>query len=389
MERAGANEKLLLDIADDAQNEDVDLAISTATDAVKVKSEAQSNFVLGRALKLKALIESLRSGEVQTELLERAKAVLQLTLKQSRSPSGDMYYDLGDVLEDLGSYADAESSFLQALEASKRSFSQSAFEGSLRGLARVTYAQKRSAESEAWFKKLTDGNLANAWDWNAEARRRFDLGKYTESGDGYNTALRLGGDWKNSCYAALSYGVSQNKDAGLSAARQCISVGTGKDDSVPAIASAHFIIADVLNGRGVFAEALNHAREAVDLDPTDAWYFQAEAEALVGLRRFQEAITASNQAIRLSDGKYSSMHFTLGSAYFGQENWEFARQSYEKAADLESTDTAAPYNVALCFARLGYKTDAAKWYAEVLRRNPNHPDRAEIRRDIAILTGGT
>jgi tetratricopeptide (TPR) repeat protein len=135
----------------------------------------------------------------------------------------------------------------------------------------------------------------------------------------------------------------------------------------------------------VYSEALAHAREAADLDSSNPWNFQAEADALFGLRRFQEAINASNQAIRLSDGKHRAMHFRLGASYFELQNWEFARQSFEKAAELALTDTAAPYNVALCFQNLGYRHDAAHWFEEVLRRDPQYKDRAEVQRQIDLL----
>jgi tetratricopeptide (TPR) repeat protein len=89
----------------------------------------------------------------------------------------------------------------------------------------------------------------------------------------------------------------------------------------------------------------------------------------------------------LSDGKYASMHFRLGNSYFELENWEFAMQSFEKAAELEPSDTAAPYNVAVCNERLGYRVDAARWYREVLHRDPHYPDRASIERRITQLSG--
>ena len=79
------------------------------------------------------------------------------------------------------------------------------------------------------------------------------------------------------------------------------------------------------------------------------------------------------------------MHFTLGSAYFDLENWELSKQSYEKAAQMDIKDFAAPYNVALCFDHLGYFNDAANWFEEVLRRNPNHPEKREILNTIEAL----
>ena len=79
------------------------------------------------------------------------------------------------------------------------------------------------------------------------------------------------------------------------------------------------------------------------------------------------------------------MHFTLASAYFESGNWRAAAQSYEKAAEMDPKDDAAPYNIALCYARLGYYRDAASWYEEVLRRNPNHKDRRDILNRIRLL----
>jgi len=72
------------------------------------------------------------------------------------------------------------------------------------------------------------------------------------------------------------------------------------------------------------------------------------------------------------------MHFTLGSVYFELENWELSRQSFEKAAELDKTDFGAPYNIALCLAHLGYSRDAANWFEEAPRRDPNNPKRADI-----------
>ena len=93
------------------------------------------------------------------------------------------------------------------------------------------------------------------------------------------------------------------------------------------------------------------------------------------MKRTQDNINASNQALRLSDGKYAS----------DLENWELSKQSYEKAAQMDIKDFAPPYNAALCFDHLGYFNDAANWFEEVLRRNPNHPEKREILNKIEAL----
>ena len=144
-------------------------------------------------------------------------------------------------------------------------------------------------------------------------------------------------------------------------------------------------MAATLNGRGVYSEALAQAKEAVEMDGSDAWAYYQLASSQLGLHRTQEAINAAGQAIRLSDGKYSSMHFALGSAYFEAENFILAKQSFEKAAELEAKDDSAAYNVGVCYVRLGYYRDAANWYEEALRRNPARSDRADIQQRIQSL----
>jgi hypothetical protein len=51
-------------------------------------------------------------------------------------------------------------------------------------------------------------------------------------------------------------------------------------------------------------------------------------------------------------------------------------------------DDAAPYNVALCLVRLGFYRDAAQWFEEVLRRNPNHRRKPALRKDNEERTDG-
>ena len=251
---------------------------------------------------------------------------------------------------------------------------------------RTLYSQGKQSESEFWFKALVDTKKVTAWDWRQNGKRLNKVMKYREAAQSYREAAMLGGDWTNWCEASISLSlVNGEEDAQLYVARKCISEGSGKKDPGYLLLEANKNIAFILNYRGVYQEALSHAREATALRPSDSFAFHAQAEALIGLHRFQEAINVSSQAIRLSDGKYAFMHFTLASAYYSVENWQLAMQSYEKAAQLDSQNSAAAYNVALCNQRLGYFRDAAKWYEEALRRRPNHPDRQDILNRIQIL----
>ncbi len=383
LDRAGNDPDLLLKIAAKAAWQNADIAVSAAQRAVRAKSTPEANLILGKNLKIKATW-----GEVseKPDLLELAEQAIRSAVRLSKQPSADMYFQLADVLEDRGSIAEAGTNFRRALESSKAVGDADTQASSTRGLIRTAYSLGKPTEVAGWFNALVTSGQAHDLDWEQNGRRMDKLGQFKEAGQSYQQAAVLGGTWTNWCEAAGSYAlVAGTEDSVLASARKCVSEGAGKKDSEKLLSNAHRQIASVLNQRGVYQDALSHAREASVLDSSSAWAFDAQAEALLKLRRFQEAINASNQAIRLSDGKYSSMHFKLGSAYFEAENWEFARQSYEKSAQLEPKDDAAAYNVALCFVRLGYRGDAARWYEEVLRRNPNHGEKQEILNRIQLL----
>jgi tetratricopeptide (TPR) repeat protein len=387
LEQAGNSADLLVKIAERAKTEDWDITIEAAQRATRLKPSAKSNFLLGEALYLKGIFSE---GAVKAGLLQRAegalKKAIQMSTTLSEMPKPEMYNDLAWVLEARGSLLEATQDFRHALQIGRAIGDVEQQASSLRGLASTAYELGRPGEIDTWFSALVETGSASASDWQDQGSRLYKLKEYNEAGLSYRQAASSGGNWTNWCEAAKSFSRAQDQpDAVLASARECIKAGTGLKDSEESLANAHLNISWVLNKRGVFAEALSHAREASNLDPSDPFSLDAQADALFGLRRFQEAINASTQAIRLSDGKYAWMHFRQGSSYFEVENWNFAKQSFEKASQLDPSDTDAPYNVALCYGRLGYRADAAKWFQEVLRRNPNHPERADIQRRISAL----
>jgi tetratricopeptide (TPR) repeat protein len=382
IDQGGNNPTVLLRVAKDALSEDWDIAILAARRAVDLKSTSEGQLVLAQALTAKGIWEQ---GENQQKLWAEAEKSVRSAIAGTRSPSAEMYYALADVLEDRDTYVEAEANFRMALSASRKTSDAGLEVSSIRGLARCADALGNGTEARAWFELLRKDGNASAFDWQSQGSRLNRADDYQDAGDAYATVAKLGASYTNWCYAATMYSIVPQPDSILSCARSCMAEGTGKDKSEKYLAVAHRQIADVLNKRGVYEEALSHAKEATDLDSSNPWGYAILADALYGLRRFQETINAAKQAIRLSDGKYASMHFRLGNAYFDTENWEFARQSFEKAAELEPKDPAAPYNVALCFQHLGLYIDAAHWFEEVLRRDPSRSDRDELLNKIRIL----
>ncbi|MGH9444939.1 MAG: tetratricopeptide repeat protein [Terriglobia bacterium] len=171
----------------------------------------------------------------------------------------------------------------------------------------------------------------------------------------------------------------------LAAARKCIEQGTGQKGTESDLSLAHSFTAGIFNDRGLYSEALNEAQQATSLEPTNPWYFDDMARALVGLQRYTEAVSSAQAALRLSDGKYGSMHFTLGSAYFDLKNWQLAEQSFREAAQMDPKEPTSAYNVALCLQDMGDFSDAVTWYQEYLRRAPDVSDRDQVLARIAAL----
>jgi tetratricopeptide (TPR) repeat protein len=383
VEQAGDNPELLLKIAEKAELDHADIAISAARRAVLVKPTWEANLLLGRSLKSKAIFAEDSEKPALWDLAEKA---LRSAMQMTKQPTAELHYHLADVLEELGAFAEAEGNFRSALDLGKASGNTAIEADSVRGLVRTAYSLKRPADGDAWFQRLVTSGKATPRDWELNGKRLYQRGQFKEAGRSYQQAAELGGRWTTWCQAADSFTFAPGEEESvLACAHKCLGAGTGKKDSEAKLAGAHGRIADVLNRRGAYQEALNHAREATALDPTSAWAFYSQAESLLGLRRFRESIDASNQAIRLSDGKYGHMHFMLAAAYFEIENWEFAKQSFEKAAQLDPKNDAAAYNVALCLLLLRDGAGAAQWFQEVLRRNPGHPQKEEIAGRIQAL----
>ncbi len=282
-------------------------------------------------------------------------------------------------------FKEAQSNFDFALSAALKGNDSDLEYSSLRGLIRCADALQQFDQADRLLAQLQQKGQSSSWDWVNHANQLRSQSLYRRAGDSYRSAAELQGPYTNWCSAALMYALTDQDDALLFSARKCIDNGTGVKNSEGSISVAHRQIADVLNKRGVYVEALNHAKESTALDPEDPFGYDSMAAALIGLHRFDEAVTEEQQAIRLSDGKHGWMHFTLGSAYFSLENWSFALQSFEKAAELSPTEPASAFNVALCNQHIRRFVDAAHWYQEYLRRKPDAEDKAEILERIRLL----
>ncbi len=382
LDAAGSNPSVLVRLSQIALNNDVDVAIVAADRATKMKRSSPAELALARALNTKGYWDQ---GDDRTLLLARAEEAAHSALAEAKSPTAELYYTLGDIQENRGNYSDANRNFAKSLELNQKTGDAEGELSSLRSLFRCADEQGDNQAEQKWFSLLQASGKASWWDWESHAQHLRKQQRWVDAGAAYLHAANAGGPYYEWCNGALMYAGENQDDVVLSAARTCIDKGSGVKNQDAQFALAHREIANVLYDRGVYSEALAHAREATALDPSDAWGFEVLSRTLNQLHRNLEAVKSATEAIRLSDGKYASMHFALGAAEFDLENWDLARQSFQKAAELSPKDDASAYNIGLCFQRQGYFIDAAHWYEEVLRRNPNRSDRQELLQRIDTL----
>lgn len=376
-EAAGTNVPLLADVAQSAQAmSEYGVAVQAADRAYQLRPDTETRLALSQVLNASVIFE--QDDNIRVPALARSETLARTVVDGNKKPTTAMYDRLANVLEDEGKHEESLRYFRLVLATA----SPSERPDFLRGIVRQS---TDDTEVDRAFGALQKELSLNGYDWRTRGKWLDGRKRFSEAGTAYALAAQLSHAYTDWCEAAGSAFLANNEDNSLTYSRTCIEQGSTKKGAEASLKDAHYIIGNILVRRGVYAEALSHAQDSIALGANKGPEYSVLAKALLGLQRSQEAIIAATEAIRLSDGKYAADHFDLGRAYFKTENWQLAVQSFEKAAELDKQDTAAPYNVALCYIRLGYNRDAATWYEEVLRRNPNYPEKADLQERIKAL----
>jgi S1-C subfamily serine protease/Tfp pilus assembly protein PilF len=370
------------------------LSVATAADAVSSYAEAtqaaravlqlapkelRAHRVLAISLDHQSwFLEEQDQQKLRSEALKHAQAVVEGSLK----PKADDLFQLALLME-RDSYRKAEATLrYQEALAAARMEQQQDLRPFLRGLFRMS---TDIAKARVWFDQIVKHGGAEAFDWQALARRYSEVGEHLLAADSWIGAANVRPTVESLCEAGNSYWIGDNEDAALAALRRCIAVGSTQQDVEIQLASAHSLMSSILFDRGVYDQSIAAAKQAIALHADSPWAYLNLSRSLNTVGRHSEAVAAAESAIRLSDGKFATMHFALGAAYFDSENWARAALAFEKAAELEPKDWAAAYNVALCMQRQYFRLDAARWFEEVLRRKPDHPEREDLLRRIRVL----
>ena len=225
------------------------------------------------------------------------------------------------------------------------------------------------------------------YEWDSEGDRRANAGDYSSAAEAYEKAADKSIYYNSDfCYAAVDRNLQTppDKDTVMSDGRKCVDASVRNTDKERQKQFDHMtpqvyrVMADVLESRGVYDQALQYVKEALASRPDDAFALDSEAKIFEDLQRYSECISAAQAAVRVSDGKYGFTQFRLGNCYFDTENWVQAANSFRSAAEADKSDPVSAFNLALSLSRQGYSVDANEWFREALHRNPDSELRAKI-----------
>ncbi len=93
--------------------------------------------------------------------------------------------------------------------------------------------------------------------------------------------------------------------------------------------------------------------------------------------KFEEALNTARQAIEM-DPRLSDAYTVLGVSLSGLERDEEAVSAFQKAIQVSPYNTSAYYNLALQHYKMGHKNDATAMAQEAIRTDPKHKRSLEL-----------
>jgi hypothetical protein len=377
-----------------------DTGIKAARKLVIEKPSSEHRALLSYVLYDRASDENMKSifAQKDSEIQLQANTAHEKYLSEASHEASDSAktakgqtllianYVLGNTKKDNEEYSEAISLHSLVAGGDTRLCGDDLAKLAISNLIYENDSAKRPEDAEKWFKRYASLYEPNAYEWDSEGDRRIGVNDYVKAAEAYEKAATsssyYGYDY---CYASRAnyLQIVMNSDGVLADGRKCVeaSVQTTKDNEhyfKSIIPFVYRIMAGILDERGVYQPALEYIKESIASEPENPFSLNTEAKIFEDLQRYSECISASQAAIRASDGKYPSMHFQLGQCYFDTEDWSKASDSYRLAAEADKSDVASAFNLALSLARQGYTSDANHWFHEALNRKPNDELRAKI-----------
>jgi tetratricopeptide (TPR) repeat protein len=315
----------------------------------------------------------------------------EMALRTTRSARGNALiladYVLGNVKGEKGKYAEAIPLHIHVIDGEYSVCGEDIVKDAFQNLIHNSLQANRPVEAEKWFHAYSSKYQPTAWEWDQEGARRHAADDPASAAQAYENAAAAAAAYNyDYCYAAANRYLDrpQDGDAVLADGQACVDVSTKISDEDAArkveavLPNVYNYMATVLKDRGLYAAALQDAKKAIDRRPYYPFAYNTEAEIFSKLNQNAECIDAAQNAIRVSDGKYPFMDFTLGNCYFDTKDWAMAADSFRIAAVADKTDVSSAFNLALALKNQEREADAREWFHEALRRNPDSVLQARI-----------
>jgi tetratricopeptide (TPR) repeat protein len=148
---------------------------------------------------------------------------------------------------------------------------------------------------------------------------------------------------------------------------------------------AHYSVGNIALNRGNLEEAIDHFRQALQIDPDYAEAHGNLGNALLERGALEEALEHYREALRINPA--AGAHNNLGTALLKQERLEEAIEHFRRALEINFRHVDARYNLGFALARRGESEEAVKHLRQVLELRPDHV-RAHNNLAIALASRG-
>ncbi|MBD2484134.1 tetratricopeptide repeat protein [Planktothrix sp. FACHB-1365] len=119
-----------------------------------------------------------------------------------------------------------------------------------------------------------------------------------------------------------------------------------------------------------YEDAINAYSKSIKINPNFSWSYNSLGEVLIKLERWEEAITAYSQFIKFNHN-FCWAYFGLGESFFNLNQIEKSIDYYKKAIELEPINCWIYIKLGDAFFKLKQQQNAIKIYSQAIQINPN------------------
>jgi tetratricopeptide (TPR) repeat protein len=148
----------------------------------------------------------------------------------------------------------------------------------------------------------------------------------------------------------------------------------------------HHIIGLAHRDLGHIEAAANAFRQAIELDPCSARHYRSLADLLQGRGDYSQAIPLYRKAVALSPNDVDNL-LNMANALQRSGNPKWALAHYERILSFQADHYRAMNNIAKTLHDLGDIDSALKWYSKSIHASPDYAE-AHFNRAVALLATG-